>query len=483
MAPPARSRCAVTLLAAAAALGACKGPVERKIEADQEVYSALGGRRVAVPEVRGSLDVDDAEEEARPLRGLKRVVLDVEEALRIAAVGSREYRDRREEVYLVALRYTAERHAFESQFALGGSGDLVRTDNGGTAGATVEGSASRQLERGGAVVLRLAQDFLRAFTGDPVEAARSILSLDLFLPLVRGAGVAARENLTQAELDVLYALRSWARYQQEFVVDLASAFYRVVEARDTLSNEEVTYGNLVRLYDRAKAFGPEQAGRLPDFEVDQARQNVLRADQRRVAAKEALERSIDDLKLFLGLPMSVEVVVREDSLDGLRAAGLPDPSEDQELAVATALLRRLDLLNARDQEKDAIRKVEVAANGLGPDVNLRLGGELLTPGNRAFDFTDVEALARAGIDVDLPIERTAERNVYRAALILAQRAHRAVEGLEDDIAADVKQSWRTVGVAKTSYRIQEEGVTLAARRVESADLNFKAGNAEVRDVL
>ena len=82
----------------------------------------------------------------------------------------------------------------------------------------------------------------------------------------------------------------------------------------------------------------------------------------------------------------------------------------------------------RDRVDDAKRDVANANNGLLPDLNLT--GEIRV-GNRAGDpARDLDSRSMtysAGVTLDLPIDRVAERNAYRRALIgfqQSQRTHR-----------------------------------------------------------
>lgn len=466
-------------------LAACASPPQRRFEADREVYRALEARRTAVPAAIGSLDVDEAECRGRAARAAAaRVEVDLDGALRLAAAASREYRARREDVYLKALSFTAERHRFRTQFALGGTGSIARDEGSSTVTGRPEASLSRNLESGGAFVLNLATDFLKSVGTSPAETARTLLSANLSLPLARGASrEVARESLTQSERDVLYELRGFARFQQEFTDRIATSFYRLLQQRDTVANEELTAKSLERVLERSRAFGPEGAGRLPDFEVDQARQDLLRAKDRVVRAQQAFENALDQMKLELGLAPSTVLVPRADALDVLRARGIERVDGDLARALAAARMQRLDLASARDQADDAGRKVKVAADGLGPQVDLNLGGALTGPATQPLAVRRMAGSGSAGLDVSLPVERLAERNAYRLALVQEDRARRAVEELDDRIAADVRRAWRTLEQARTSYDIQLEGVRLATRRVESADLNLQYGKASTRDVL
>jgi hypothetical protein len=48
---------------------------------------------------------------------------------------------------------------------------------------------------------------------------------------------------------------------------------------------------------------------------------------------------------------------------------------------------------------------------------------------------------------------------------------------------EIRQAWRTLAAARKSYELQQEGLRLATRRVDSADLNLQAGKATTRDLL
>jgi outer membrane protein TolC len=85
--------------------------------------------------------------------------------------------------------------------------------------------------------------------------------------------------------------------------------------------------------------------------------------------------------------------------------------------------------------------------------------------------------------VDLPLERTAERNAYRAALIRVHRARRDREATEDRVRSEVRDAWRRLELAAQSREIQREGRTLAERRVEATALGLAAGRAAIRDRL
>ena len=98
---------------------------------------------------------------------------------------------------------------------------------------------------------------------------------------------------------------------------------------------------------------------------------------------------------------------------------IPDLSVD---ATELASLYRLDLQTARDQIEDAQRAVQVAKNGLLPDLDVTARGSIGNPqdtpashiGSRTAEYS-------AAVTLDWPLDRLRERNIYRRALIALER--------------------------------------------------------------
>jgi outer membrane protein TolC len=476
---PIRRPLALLLVAAACAGGGCRRFTPAA--ADREVHGLLAARRARVPEVAGTLDVDARERLAAALRARTALRLTLRDALELAVVGSREYRRQREDVYLAALDLTGAINEFRPLFSADGSIDYSADGDGSEVDADVGLTLERAFQRGGSVVIGLASSFLKNITGSPLEVAQSILNADVVLPLLRGAGtLVARENLTQAEHDVLYALRTYARFQQEFSVDVATRFYRALQARDSWENAEARYENLQQLVDEQRE---RSAYTVPPFEVDQAEQDLLEADDARQRARSAFEASVDAFKLDLGIPVDAQVVFEDSDLEALRRAG-PQPAPfGAERAIEVAGERRLDLRNDRDREADARRHVLVARDALRAGLDLRIGGDVSTPGDRPFDFDDADLAGYLGLDVDLPLERTAERNALRRALIVAARARRERERMEDTVVFEVRDAFRDLDQARRSYEIQVESLELAERRVESTQELVPYATVRTRDRL
>jgi len=162
---------------------------------------------------------------------------------------------------------------------------------------------------------------------------------------------------------------------------------------------------------------------------------------------------------------------------------------DAKTAIELGLNNRLDLRVAEGNIYDAQRKVIVLADALRAEVTLFGSAELGESRSIATaDLDDAQLRADKGIytallTIDLPFERTAERNAYRNSYIELERSVRDQQKLEDDIKLSVRRKLRDMYEARESRRIQAMARLVAEKRVKSTTLFFEAGRIPIRDVL
>ena len=90
----------------------------------------------------------------------------------------------------------------------------------------------------------------------------------------------------------------------------------------------------------------------------------------------------------------------------------------------------------------------------------------------------------AGIVLDLPVDRVAERNAYRRALIAYHRAERDFEDMRDTVSADVRSAVRAIRSAQFTVEIQRRAILVAERRLEYAFILLQiGGRINARDVV
>jgi len=431
-------------------------------------------------------------------------ILRLEDALELAVKYSRAYQTRKEQLYLSALSLTMARHQFTPLFSAGGNANyVVQTEQALTVGIDeitgepkvilsdnlVEKSrvtgvgtigASWLIRDVGRITTAFTADFVRFVTGDASLRTSSQISATFLRPLLRDSGFKQQtEALIQAERQLLYDLREFTRYRKDFSVQIATAYYGVLGARDAMRNSYLNLQSSRKNAERTRALAQE--GRTTTADLGRLEQQELSAESTWINGIRSYKQALDNFKIQLGLSVDTHIALDDRELEALQIRH-PELSVDD--SVQVALVARLDYLNTKDQFADTERRVKVVANLLKPRADLTAAVSANSNPNDDDHFTLPE-LDRyrwnAGLNFDLGLDRKAERNAYRGALITRNRAARSVLQQEDEIKLEVRNSWRTLDQAKRSYEISEIGVKLAERRVEEQNLLAEFGRAKAQD--
>jgi outer membrane protein TolC len=460
-------------------------------------------------------------ESGRPLQ------LSLLSALQIGARNSFEYQTYKEEVFQAALDLDLEREEFRIGFT-GQIEGLVSTDLSGE--STVTGtetsgsfSVSNTLKSGAELSAALAVDLVKLLTQDLSSSFGIVGDATIAIPLLRGSGKhIVTEPLTQSERNVVYAIYEFERYKKTFAVEIASDYLGVLQRLDEEENAAENYRNLIASTRRSRRLA--DAGRTTEIEVDQALQNELRARNRWVTAQESYKNSLDSFNNLLGLPPDAEIEMDRSELDKLLAPTseiMEDIAREEELkkerrtppadapielikpgrenagplemdaplAIELGLQNRLDLRVAEGKVYDAQRMVVVYADALRAELTLfgsaALGESrsIATAGSDNATLRTGKGIYSALLTLDLPFERTAERNAYRSSFITLEQAIRDVQGLEDEIKLSIRKRLRDMYESRESLKIQARALFLARKRVKSTSLFYEAGRAQIRDVL
>lgn len=404
---------------------------------------------------------------------------------------------------------------------------LVSTDNSGdrTVSGTRQSSVSglsRTLKNGATFTAQLAVDLANLLTLGGASSLGLKADTSVSVPLLRGSGAhIVTEPLTQAERDVLYAIWEFERFKRTFAVNITSEYLEVLQGLDEVANEEANYRRVIMSVRRSRRL--TDSGDMDVIQMDQAVKDELRARNRWILAMQSYERSLDEFKVLMGLPVDANIeldrgelgklveVVSENIVDLSRFAMDPNdevppadapieleqPSQegagpyeiDRTLATRLALENRLDLRVAQENVFDAQRAVVIFADRLGAELTL-FGSA--SAGNRRIVSSSTSDDARINLNeaaystlltLDLPLERIAERNDYRNSLIELERAVRDVGSLEDQVKLDVRNRLRDLQSTRESLQIQARSVQVAQKRVRSTNMSLEAGRAKIRDIL
>lgn len=408
--------------------------------------------------------------------------VDLTEALRISQRSAREVLAAEEDYILAALRLLIERHGWgpipsnETSATISGQGD--DGDFQSAVNVINDLRVSQRLPYGGAVSARWLWDMTEQLRETATGRYRqsSQIVLDASVPLLRGAGLVAQEGLIQAERDLVYQARDFEQFRRRFLTEIARDYFGLLQFLAQIDNQ-VEQLKSVQQTERVQR-AMYEAGRIAEFEVNNASNDVLRSQADLAGLRERYILQLDQFKIRLGLAPSTPVVI--DPL----VLNIPEPDVTLEAATAAALDYRLDLQTRRDRVEDAERGVNNARNDLLPDLNLtgsvgvptdpdkRSGGLTPSPGDLNYS---------AGVTFGLPLDREAERLRLRQATIGLLRTRRDYEQFRDQVVIDVRQAVRNIDLSRFQLDLAERQVQINQRRVD--ELQIKVDQVDTQRQL
>ncbi len=204
--------------------------VAAKVQAEPGLKNV---QAVAAPKTMGAT-LKDALESANvrstlDIYGKPAYRLTLDQAAELATFNAREYQDQRENLYLAALPVALERFSFTSQLfaaqegareysgqtSVNGSSNNWSLNNGG--------GLSKVLPTGALLLLNFANTTVFDFLNPKNTVSTTSLNFSAVQPLLQGGGQAiALESLTQAERNLLYQIRVFARFRKQLYVEIAS---------------------------------------------------------------------------------------------------------------------------------------------------------------------------------------------------------------------------------------------------------------------
>jgi outer membrane protein TolC len=289
-----------------------------------------------------------------------KLVLTPDRAVELGVLNSREYQNQLDLLYLDALALTLNRFDFQAHWFLT---NLTMFDHFGSSDTEVntlttntDFGFTRNFAAGGQLLFDIANSFVFTFSGVNHTTTTTNIGITLIQPLLRGFGRRVRlEQLTEGERMVLYAVRAFARFRKVFYVNLTtqagsgylSLLLQLQNTRNLEADLQSQEKNL--LINQAQ----QDAGAVSIVQVDQAFQSYQSAKLNLLSAQTALQNSLDQYKLTLGLPPGLPVRIDDDLL---RPFQLADPDLEK-------LQGELDSLWAEYREMDVAPPVSNLHDG------------------------------------------------------------------------------------------------------------------------
>ena len=418
--------------------------------------------------------------------------LSLSSAVTIATAQNRSYKTEKENLYLTALEQTDIRHLYEPMPFAGGEGGYYKNGTAEGAGGFGGVGFEQLLATGARISTDISLGWIDILSGDMRSGFSTIATAAISQPLLRGAGrKIALENLTQAQHNTLYQIRSFNRFRKEFVTEIMTDYYRLLELNDRRINTRDYYFALTDMVKKHQK--RTVAGKLPRYELEQAKQDQMEAMSNYVQAQKDFDNALDEFKLRLAITPSTPIQLDMNELAALRESLGADIALSPQQAVEIALEQRLDLANVGDGVIDAERKVDVAADAIRAELNLigianpQNPSRRATVPNRSFLSNSDLELTRdrytAALQLDLPIDRLFEKNEYRRSLITLMQQQRAYQETSDTVVLEVQTSHRRMTEARQRYQIARKSAELAKKRTANTLLLLQYGRASTRDTL
>lgn len=430
------------------------------------------------------------------------ISLSIQQALEAGAANSPEYQEYKEEIFKAALNLNIERHVFEKQLTSIGESEISSDTRGPetvsgirtSLGTTIE----KQFENSIDFTAGLAVDIVKLLTQTRSSSYGVSFDSSVSIPLLRGSGKFIRtEPLTLAEREVVNRIYEFKRFQKIFAVNIIKRYLDILEQYKRTQNFYENYKSLGVAAKKSQSL--KNAGRIIEIDLDRAIQDQLTAEEKWLSSIKQSKNSLDNFKILLGIPTDSEVELNKKDLAKISDMFLTwlqknfeftlyTPPDELKL-IQTALKQRLDLKVAVAEMEDAQRNIIILADALGAELTLL--GSASVGESRSLNSADREnakfstdkGFYSALLTIDLPFERTNERNAYRNGYITWERSIRRVQILEDEIKLSVREKLRDLKESEERLKIQYKALQLAEKRIKSTGLFFKAGRAELKDIL
>lgn len=273
-----------------------------------------------------------------------------ERAIELALLNSREYQTELEDLYLACLTLTLQRFEFSMQWFFVNVTDFLHFGSGPTEqnslGTSSQLGFRKAFAGGGQLIADFSNSLVWQFNGTDSMSARSNIGIDLVQPLLRNAGRNVRlELLTQAERNVLYAARDFARFRKQFYFDVTSGnvgYLGLLQRVQNIRNFEANVNALEQDLHAHQALNA--AGLVSRLQVDQVFQSYQNGRLALVRAQNDLQTTLDLFKVRLGLPPDLPVSLDDSLLAPFQYAGQDVEQTEAELSQLLASYRELEAL-------------------------------------------------------------------------------------------------------------------------------------------
>jgi len=299
------------------------------------------------------------------------------------------------------------------------------------------------------------------FSGDGFEASKDNLSnsAGLGINLTLNAGIPF--SIKNIKLAYQTRLLSYEDACNQLELQITKNFYYLIADHDNLASLDYMLQLAQRQYERDQvAF---RNGLVGELSLMQSRLGLENARYNLSAARSAYANRMGDFLSQLGIAQGADTALSETTLEG--KIEIAKVEADAERLINEHLPRRPDIVSKR-QEIERLENAAKQSSFASKAPSLRLAADW---NSRNFDpFTDtVSGSATLTIPIDPWIPGTARSQSVRSAKNAIDKARLDLQNVEDaaaaqirSLAANLRNSWDSIEIARLSLGVAERGYEL-----------------------
>ncbi len=420
-----------------------------------------------------------SEEQIEQMLAPTQGILTLKQAVAFAAKYSHEYRTRQEQLFLQSLNFTLIRFNLVTQITK----QPYKSVGSESPSMSDLASDPKRAVAQARTTTELAEAWAAVLTGPLGIEPASVLQEKIGDPLPPRVQRDSRsEELIQGERDIIASVRSFQRFQQSFVVSILNQYYRILHLQEVTALAEQKLDTLKDAYRQMENLA--NVGRAEPRELDRARQDQLRAEDDLIKSQRNYQDALDEFKLLLGIPVHIEFQLDKQELAFLRKESLKEPEISLSQGIDTALRRRLDLMNQKDNVADRAR--DVLRKAYDPDTHREYVNESDPPWENDPKISPLQYLlhkCKLEFDTHVTFDRLMDRNAFQQNIVQLAQEQRQYKLAVETITKQVRQAHRQLTRSQHRYEVQQQALELARKRVANTEKLLQNGRASIRDVL
>ncbi|MDR2716502.1 MAG: TolC family protein [Treponema sp.] len=313
----------------------------------------------------------------------------------------------------------------------------------------------------------------KLFSGDGFELDKEILNTSA------GAGIVLTLNagipFTMKNIKLAYQTRllNYEDARNQLEIQITKNFYSLIADRDNLASLEYMLQLAQRQYDRDQvAF---RNGVIGEMTLMQSRLGLQNARYSLSAARSAYTNRMSDFFSQLGIAHDADI-----ALEGKIQIVKIEANADN--LIREYLPRRPDIISRRQEiERLENTRKQLSSSGKAPSLSARLSADWTGQGMDPFidKLSDkLSGSASITIPIDPWLPGTSRSQSVRAAKLAVDKARLDLQSAEDaavaqirSLAANLRNSWDSIEIARLSVGVAERGYELT-------DQGFRNGTVE-----